>query len=132
MTRSYLCPTCEGVLNPHTKIILKTEHAGRAALLLFSPQPGNYHVIVPESFRLKQGDEVRFSCPLCSGDLTSKRDPTMAEIRFASPNGSSGTVVFSRVVGHHETYFITKEEVKSYGEHAGREGINFWGAGPKR
>jgi hypothetical protein len=56
MKRSYLCPKCDGVLNPNIKIILKTEIAGRAALVLFSPQPGNYHVIVPESFRLKKGD----------------------------------------------------------------------------
>ena len=46
MKRSYLCPKCDGVLNPNIKIILKTERAGRAALLLFSPQPGNYDVIV--------------------------------------------------------------------------------------
>jgi len=131
MKRSYLCPKCDGVLNPNIKIILKTERAGRAALLLFSPQPGNYDLIVPESFRLKKGDEVQFSCPLCSRDLTSKRDPTMAEIRFVCPNGPSGTVVFSRVVGHHETYFVTKEEVKPYGEHARPQAINFWGAGPK-
>ena len=131
MKRSYHCPKCGGVLNPNVKIILKAEHAGRSALLLFSPQPGNYQVIVPESFRLKKHEEVRFICPLCSRDLTSRRDPAMAEIRFETPGGQAGSVVFSRVFGHEETYFVTKEEVRSYGRHAGSDGINFWGVGPK-
>jgi hypothetical protein len=111
------------------KIVLRTECEGRKALLLFSPQPGNYRVITPESFRLKKNDEVRFSCPLCGRDLTSKRDKGMAEISFSTPGGHSGRVVFSRVYGHHETYFVTKEEVRSYGRHADRDGVNFWGAG---
>ncbi|MEW5984740.1 MAG: hypothetical protein AB1806_20495 [Acidobacteriota bacterium] len=131
MRRKYLCPKCNGTLNPNVKIILKAECARRAALLLFSPQPGNYDVIVPESFRLKKHDVVRFSCPLCAHDFTSTRDPSMAEIRFAGPGGQSGLTVFSRTFGHHETYFVTKEEVRSYGEHAGRAGMNFWGVGPK-
>ncbi len=130
MKRDYHCPWCDGLLNPNVKIILKAERAGRAALVLFSPQPGNYHVIVPPSFPLKKKDEVRFSCPLCSRDLTSSRDPTKAQIRFVGPAGQSGVTVFSRVYGHHETYFVTKEEVRSYGEDAGPAGINYWGAGP--
>ncbi len=131
MKRDYLCPKCGGILNPNVKIILKTECAGRTALLLFSPQPGNYQVIAPASFHLKKDDEVRFSCPLCSRDLTSKRDPAMAEIDFRGPGDHHGRVVFSRVFGHQETYFVTKEEVRSYGRHADREGVNYWGAGPK-
>ena len=131
MKRNYHCPKCYGILNPNVKIILRTECAGRTALLLFSPQPGNYDVIVPESFRLNKGDEIRFSCPICARDLTSKRDRMMAEISFSSPGGQSGRVVFSRTFGQYETYFVTKEEVRSYGKHADTEGINFWGMGPK-
>lgn len=131
MKRNYHCPKCHGILNPNVKIVLKTEHAGRAALLLFSPQPGNYHVIVPESFPLKKNDEVRFFCPLCGRDLTSKRNRMMAELHFTTAGGQAGTAVFSRIFGHHETYFVTKEEVRPYGEHAVSRGLNFWGAGPK-
>ena len=130
MKRSYYCPKCNGVLNPNVKIILKAERGKTAALLLFSPQPGNYHVIVPESFSLRKNEEVRFTCPLCSRDLTSRRDPAMAEIRFATPNGHAGRVIFSRAFGHEETYFVTKEEVRSYGRHAESDKVNYWGVGP--
>lgn len=132
MKREYLCPHCQGKLNPNVKIILTAERRGRKALFLFSPQPGNYQVIIPAGFRLKRGEEVRFSCPMCAGDLTAKRGYGMAEILFRGPAGQAGRVVFSRKYGHHETYFVTREEVRSYGEDADAEGINFWGAGPER
>ncbi len=132
MKRNYHCPWCDGTLNPNVKIILKAERAGRAALILFSPQPGNFDVIMPESFKLKRRDEVKFSCPLCARDLTSKRDTTKAQISFIGPGAQSGVVIFSRIFGHHETYFVTKEEVRSYGENAGPAGINYWGEGPRQ
>ena len=131
MKRNYHCPKCYGILNPNVKIILRTEAGSRRALLLFSPQPGNYDVIAPESFHLRKGEEVRFSCPLCHRDLTSKRDKSMAEINFVTPGGHTGRAVFSRIYGHQETYFVTTEEVRSYGKHSDRDGVNFWGVGPK-
>jgi hypothetical protein len=53
----------------------------------------------------------------------------MAEIHFSTGPGHEGTVVFSRIYGHHATYFITDEEVKSYGEHTDEDTVNFWGLG---
>jgi hypothetical protein len=132
MRRSFLCPHCGGVLNPNVKIVLRAEYEGHRGLFLFSPQPGNYDAIIPESFHIKRKAQVRFSCPICSKDLTSNRDRTMAEIHFQSSSGAEGTVAFSRVYGHHATYFITDEEVKSFGEHHDEDRMNFWGAGPRR
>ncbi len=132
MRRIYLCPHCGGNLNPNVKIVLRAEYEGRRGLILFSPQPGNYDAILPEDFHLKRKAMVRFSCPICTKDLTSNRDRTMAEIHYTAPNGTEGRVVFSRVFGHHATYFITDEEVKSYGEHRDQDEVNFWGVGPKR
>ncbi len=132
MRRSYQCPHCKAVLNPGTKIVLRAEVDGRKALLLFSPQPGNYDVIVPEGFQLRKKDKVLFSCPVCGVSLTSARDENLAQISFLSTAGASGTVAFSRVFGHHATYFITAEDVRSYGEHAESVDVNFWGEGPDR
>jgi len=129
MGRVYTCGKCGARLNPNVKIILRAEVNGRRALLLFSPQPGNYSVIAPEGFTLRRKDEVRFSCPVCSADLTSARDPGMAEIRFVGADGREGTVAFSREHGRHATYFITEEKVRAYGEHAWKEQVNFWGVG---
>jgi hypothetical protein len=132
MKRTYTCPHCGGRLKPNLKIILRAKLHGRRGLLLFSPQPGNYDVIAPEVFNLRKKDVVEFSCPICGEDLTSPRRKAHAEICFEYSTGTSGTVVFSKVFGHHETYFVTSEEVRSYGEHASSEGLNYWGVGPDR
>jgi hypothetical protein len=131
MKRTYLCPHCKAVLNPSTKIILRAQVDDKKALFLFSPQPGNYDVIIPEGFPLRKKDRVAFSCPVCTKDLTSARDDTLAEISFTSST-SSGTVAFSTLFGYHATYFITAEDVRSYGEHAANLDVNFWGEGPER
>ncbi|MCE5245427.1 MAG: hypothetical protein ABFD84_00220 [Candidatus Polarisedimenticolia bacterium] len=132
MKRTYHCPHCDGLLNPNVKIILKAEAAAGPGLVLFSPRPGNYEAIVAEDLHIKKKETVRFSCPLCGKDLTSSRDRTMAEINFVSPSGQEGRVVFSRVFGHHETYFVTDEQVSGYGGHIGEDQLNFWGMGPRR
>jgi len=132
MRRTYFCPHCGGRLNPNVKIILRAERRGRKALLLFSPQPGNYDVICPDEFRIKKGDVVEFSCPICGHGLGSRRGEGMAEIRVVNPGGEEGKVYFSRQYGHHETYFVTEEDIRSYGEHSAPDGMNFWGAGPSR
>ena len=132
MKRTYFCPHCEGNLNPNVKIVLRAAVGGQTGLFLFSPQPGNYDVIIPEGFRLKKKDIVAFSCPICNADLTSPRDKDLASIRFASTFGAEGTVAFAREYGRHATYFITRESVRAYGEHASAEKINFWGVGPRR
>jgi hypothetical protein len=132
MKRTYSCPHCQATLNPGTKVVLRAQREGTQGLFLFSPRPGNYDVIVPDGFALKQQDVVTFGCPVCGAVLTSVHDPAMAEIAFTSANGVSGTVAFSRVAGRHASYFITAERVRSYGEHAEDRGLNFWGAGPER
>jgi hypothetical protein len=132
MKRTYSCPHCKAILNPSTKIILCAESEGKKGLFLFSPQPGNYDLIVPEGFQLRKKDRVSFSCPVCTRELTSARDDTLAEICFMSTSGSAGTVAFSRMFGMHATYFITAEDVRSYGEHAANMDVNFWGEGPER
>ncbi len=130
--RMFYCPHCEGHLNPNTKIILRAEYEKHKGLILFSPQPGNYDAIIPEHFKIKRKAMVRFGCPICGRELTSNRDRTMAEIGFTTETGAEGRVVFSRIYGHHATYFITDEEVRPFGEHIDATGVNFWGEGPER
>lgn len=124
--RSYICPFCSAHLNPREYIVLRGEHNDRRALMFLSPAPGDYDAIVPRNFPLQANDLVMLTCPVCQADLTSPRDPNMAELRFRSEE-AEGTVVFSRIIGRHATYFVTDHAVHSYGEHADADGVNFWG-----
>lgn len=131
MKRTYACPHCNAVLNPSVKIVLRAQIKKRSALFLFSPKPGNYDVFIPPGFGLAEGDRVDFGCPVCGADLTSAKGKTWAEIGFSTDSGAQGSVVFSKLYGTHATCFITREQMRWYGEDAGGN-TNFWGAGPDR
>ncbi len=130
MKRTYFCPECKAVLNPNVKIILTLASGRRKSLILLSPQPGNYSVILPLDVSLRRGEEVDFFCPVCGASLRSEASAHLAEIGFQLEDGTKGRVNFSRKCGEHATYFVTKERVRSYGENAAIYGdTNFFGAG---
>lgn len=130
MKRMYFCLKCKATLNPNVKLILTMAKGRRRSLILLSPQPGNYSVIVPDDVVLRRGDEVDFFCPACGADLRSEASAHLAEIGFRLEDGTKGRVNFSRKYGEHATYFVTKEQVRSYGANAAMYGdANFFGAG---
>lgn len=132
MKRTYFCPKCKAILNPNVKIILTLASGRRRSLILLSPQPGNYSVILPLDVTLRRGEEVDFFCPACSSSLRSEANDHLAEIGFRLEDGAKGRVNFSRKYGEHATYFVTKERVRSYGENAAIYGdANFFGAGER-
>jgi len=130
MKRMYFCLKCKATLNPNVKLILTMAKGRRRSLILLSPQPGNYSVIVPDDVALRRGDEVDFFCPACGADLRSEASAHLAEIGFRLEDGTKGRVNFSRKYGEHATYFVTKEQTRSYGDNAAMYGdANFFGAG---
>lgn len=130
MKRTYFCPKCGATLNPNVKVVLVGRKAGKHGLVMLSPQPGNYTVIVADDLSLQGGELVEFLCPVCHGDLKSTSGAWLAEIGFRLGSGATGRVHFSRRFGEHATYFVSDESVQSFGEHAEAAGaMNFFGAG---
>ena len=130
MKRMYFCLQCRATLNPNVKLILTMAKGTHRSLILLSPQPGNYRVILPGDVTLRRGDEVEFFCPACGATLRSDVNEHLTEIGFRLEDGTKGRVNFSRKYGEHATYFVTKEQVRSYGENAAIYGdTNFFGAG---
>jgi hypothetical protein len=130
MNRRYFCPQCHANLNPNVKIILMARRTGEQGLILLSPQPGNYEVIVADELRLQSGDLVEFHCPVCSTSITSNHDETMAKLVLRLATGAEGKVYFARRFGEHATYFVVDDEVQSFGENAMPQGhLNFFGSG---
>jgi|MudIll2142460700_1097286.scaffolds.fasta_scaffold227913_2 hypothetical protein len=133
MKRTYFCPKCRATLNPNVKIILTMAKGRRRSLILLSPRPGDYSVILPPDVSLRQGEEVEFFCPACGADLRSEASAHLAEIGFRLEDGTRGRADFSRRFGEHATYFVTKEQIRSYGENSASYGeANFFGAGRDR
>ncbi len=130
MKRTYYCPKCNATLNPNVKIILVAKKRQRRGMVLFSPNPGNYKAVVAEDLNIQNGDKVSFFCPICQADLLSSIDKNLAEISFKQSNGTEGKVNFSRIFGEEATFFVTREQVRSFGSNAEIYGaINFFGEG---
>ncbi len=133
MKRTYFCLKCGATLNPNVKLILTMAKGRRRSLILLSPRPGDYSVILPGDVTLRRGDEVEFFCPACGANLRSEINAHLTEIGFRLEAGTKGRVNFSRKYGEHATYFVTKEQVRSYGDNATIYGdANFFGAGGPR
>jgi len=131
MKNTFVCPHCQGVLNPNVKILLVAAFKRRKGLVLLSPQPGNYKFLCDSSLQdaFHAGDKINYSCPLCATDMTSESNPNFARLELQAPSHDPRKVEFSRIFGTYATFVVDGGEVTSYGEDADDiEGKNFFGA----
>ncbi len=130
MKNIYACPHCEAVLNPSVKILLVISYRKKKGMILLSPQPGNFKYICDKSVEkdLAEGAKIRFSCPVCSTDLTSASNSQLAELRMIAPDREPRRVEFSRIYGKQATFIFDGEDVISFGDDADNPGeTNFFG-----
>jgi hypothetical protein len=131
MKNIFTCPHCQAVLNPNVKILLVIAYRKKKGMILLSPQPGNYKYICDPSVekQLSPGAKLRFSCPVCSEDLTSERNSQFVALQMTAPGREPRRVEFSRVYGQHATFIFDEEDVVSFGDDADDLGLgNFFGA----
>ncbi len=131
LKKQFLCPKCRVELNPGTKIILKAHLSSLKGLFLFSPSLGDYEVISPSDFPTHPGEEIEFSCPVCSFDLSSSRSERFAELLFIIGD-DEGQVIFSKVVGEQATFLVMPDHTEQFGKDVeGYSTVNFFGEGTK-
>jgi hypothetical protein len=131
LKKRFLCPKCSAELNPGTKIILKANLSSLKGLFLFSPSLGDYEVIHSDDFPAHAGEEIEFSCPICSFDLTSPRSEQFAELLIRQGE-EEGRVIFSKVMGEQATFLVMPKRTESFGKDVdGYSTVNFFGEGAK-
>jgi len=102
-------------------IIFRVRNKERqTALLLLSPQIGNYSSIKHPSFEFSPGEKLDFFCPLCSKSLKSDIHENLAHVVMIDETGKKFDVYFSQVAGEHSTYKTDGVSVQSAGEDAGK------------
>ena len=83
-----------------------------------------------EDFVLEATDLVEFHCPVCGEELTAENNGEMAYLTYRFSTGKNGTVYFARRFGEHATYFVSDEDVQSFGKNALQNvGLNYFGSG---
>lgn len=117
----FLCPACNEHLRIGDQIIFKVRNnAKQNALLLLSPQIGNYTSIKHPSFDFEQGEFLEVFCPLCSISLKSDIHENLAHVVMVEDSGKKSDVYFSRIIGEHSTYKTDGDAVQVSGEDAGK------------
>ncbi len=117
----FLCPKCKDHLRVGDHLIFKVKNiAKQSALILLSPQIGNYSSVKHPSFEFKQGESLEFFCPLCSASLKSDIHKNLALVLMTDETEKRYAVYFSQIAGEHSTYETDGDSVHAEGEDAGR------------
>jgi len=117
----FLCPKCGDHLRVGENLILKIKNVKKQnALLLLSPQVGNYSSIKHPDFVIRQGELLEFYCPLCNTSLKSDIHENLVHVIMKDENRNISDVYFSRISGEHSTYETKGELIHIEGEDAGR------------
>jgi hypothetical protein len=117
----FLCPKCKEHIRVGDNIIFKVKNSKKqSALLLLSPQIGNYGSIKHPSFEIQQGEYLEFFCPLCNASLMSDIDKNLARVIQYDESGKANDVYFSQIFGEHSTFATNGEAVHVAGEDAGK------------
>jgi hypothetical protein len=117
----FLCPVCQEHIRVGDNIIFKVKNQKKqSALLLLSPQIGNYTSIRHPSFEILPGEYLEFYCPLCNAPLMSGIHKNLAHLILKNESGKSNDVYFSQIMGEQSTFTIDGESVGISGADAGK------------
>lgn len=120
MAVEYLCKICRGVLNVKTSIILAASkvNSSKRGLILLNPEIGNYTTTTHPSFKVEEGAEYIYTCPICHSQLNSAKYPHLVRILLVDEEGKEFNIYFSGIAGEKCTYKIRGATVERKGPDA--------------
>lgn len=122
----YRCPHCSAHLKVCDHIVFAAQRPnGDQGLMLLHPELGNYHVNYHKNFTPKEGEMLKFYCPVCHKVLTSNKSDELAHIHMTDDSGKSYEIHFSRIKGEKSTYKLEGESLEMYGDHS-KKYINYF------
>jgi len=128
MKADYICPKCHGHLKVKTSIILLTKNSkGDSALVLLSPEIGDYSFTIHPSVKIAEGEHTNFICPICYENLnTDDLDRNLAKLIRIDENNHRSEVVFSQIKGEKCTFKINEGGIEAFGDDT-RNYLNHFG-----
>lgn len=119
MFNNFICPHCEGHMMVAGHIIFTAirKKDNKTGIILLDPRIGDYTSVLHPSFKIEDGDEVDFLCPMCHKSLTaSDVNERLVRIILVDQNSDKYEIFFSGIAGEHCTYKITSAKVESVGK----------------
>ena len=114
MAVEYLCKVCRGHLNVKTSIVLaatKTNES-KGGLVFLNPEIGNYTVTTHPSFKVDEGAEYIYTCPICHSQLNSAKYSHLVRIIMIDETGKQFDIYFSGIAGEKCTYKIRGNKIE--------------------
>ena len=130
----FLCPECRSDLKVKSSLVFIGENPEKErGIILFSPKLGDYQMLHTDSFVFKDGDHIKFICPVCQADLgLSKTKKELASVIMIDQNKEEYRIVFSEIAGKQVTIQVKDNVVVDfYGEDNPLEYMNIWGVSPQ-
>jgi hypothetical protein len=108
MAIDYLCKVCRGHLLVKNSIVLATakKNHSQRGLVLLNPELGNYTTTTHPSFKIKEGEQYIYTCPICHSQLNSAKYKHLVRIIMIDDNGKEFDIYFSGIAGEKCTYKI--------------------------
>ncbi len=120
MSNEYLCKVCRGHLKVKTSIVLaatKLNDRSQRGLIFLNPELGNYTTTTHPSFKIKEGEEYIYSCPICSAQLNSMKYLHLVRIIMIDEKGKEYNIYFSGIAGEECTFKIRGNKVEDIKGH---------------
>jgi hypothetical protein len=127
MAVEYLCKVCRGVLNVKTSIILSATkmNGSKRGLVYLNPELGNYSTTTHLSFKIEEGEEYIYNCPICHSQLNSLKYNHLVRILMIDNDKKEYSIYFSGIGGEKCTYKMRGTRVEKQGPDSMKYGRYF-------
>ncbi|MCJ7448830.1 MAG: hypothetical protein MUO72_14175 [Bacteroidales bacterium] len=120
MAVEYLCKICRGHLNVKTSIVLAASkvNSSKRGLIFLNPEIGNYLTTTHPTFKIEEGAEYTYTCPICHSQLNSAKYNHLVRIIMIDEEGKEFNIYFSGIAGEKCTYKIRGTRIEKQGPDA--------------
>jgi len=115
MVYEYLCKVCRSHLKIKTSIVLaaaKIKDRSERGLIFLNPEIGNYTTTTHSSFKIEEGEEYIYTCPVCSAQLNSMKYLHLVRIQMIDEKGKEYSIYFSGIAGEDCTYKMRENKIE--------------------
>jgi hypothetical protein len=119
MANHFYCPICRSNINIGNSVIISAKSPdNEKGLILLDTELGNYTKTTHPDFKLKQGVEYKFYCPVCHAKMNKPEHPNLVKMFMIDEDGNEFEINISNIIGEHCTYKIKDRETEVYGPDA--------------
>lgn len=120
MAVDYLCKACRGHLKVKTSIVLAAQkmNSSTRGLVFLNPEIGNYTKTTHPTFKIEEGEEYIYTCPICHSLLNSAKFGHLVRIIMVDDNKKEYDIYFSDIEGEKCTFKLGEGEFEIKGPDA--------------